>query len=53
MQSGTRPPTLSLQFGIGQSIDLSQRARSLIYAFIALAGRSIREAGRRRSTARA
>jgi hypothetical protein len=43
-QSWTRPPTLTLQFGMDRSIDLSQFARSLIYWFIALTGRSIREA---------
>jgi hypothetical protein len=44
MQSWTRLPTLTLQFGIGRCIDLSQFARSPIYGFIALTGRSIREA---------
>ena len=43
MQSWTRPPTLSLQFGMGRSIDLSQFAHSAIYGFVALTGRSIRE----------
>lgn len=44
MQSWTRLPPLTLQFGIGRSIDLSQFARSPIYGFIALTGHSIREA---------
>jgi hypothetical protein len=44
MRSRTRLPTLTLQVGIGRSIDLSQFARSPIYGFIALTGRSIPEA---------
>lgn len=44
MQSWTRPPTLSLQFGMSRSIDLSQFAHSPIYGIMALTGYSIREA---------
>jgi membrane fusion protein, multidrug efflux system len=36
MRSWTRLLTLTLQFGIGRSIDLSQFARSPIYGFIAV-----------------